>query len=198
MLVYVISDYCTVRVMSEREKFIDWTDVGKTNAERVEEFYADLHDLIMFNLDDIEFTGTLVWADPNTRKEWELIGRGYHKDPEEAVRNTEKELAEALEPIIGIEVNVATNYVCREQKDGKFVETVEEYSPVYIKGKIRGIKSVIAEVEDNYPIGFGDHVPGPYPKTGIFEQYRICLQIDDALIPVRTIDGSWNWIKAVE
>lgn len=162
-------------------------------SEAQNQFEEGLHELRMaaFDFARAEQVGTLVHGDPAKRMEWEFLGSHgvLHEGDADRLAHFEDKVRDLVAPIVGKQATARTTNVVRLRQGG-FVEDEEEYSPVLIEGAIGDIEGVTAVYTTSYHIGFGDHVPGRYPKKGQFERYRICMALDDALVPLRDIDGT--------
>ncbi len=153
-------------------------------------------------LDKLEIDGTRLFANKDRIRTWMLMGNGSVEAAKRAGPTKLLDRIEVIEalvsPLVGYEIGAAANQVCRVSSEGTWEETQEEYSPEYVNGKVEGVQAMVVELTDNYPKGFGDHVPGSYPKEGRFEHYRICLSLGEVALPISQFDGGWNALRLAE
>ena len=150
------------------------------------------------SLDWIEKGITLATIPPEKQKPWDSIGSGNRyktaKEAEQVAAKTEELLRALSSPLLGRKVYALASF--NTQKAGVYYEDAGDYGYFpKIEGEFTGVRSAIVRTTTNYPIGYGDHIPGGYPKEGQFEKFRFCFGIGKLFVPVRDISDRHRTLK---
>lgn len=177
--------------MAPSPEFLDWSEICKTDDEFIREFYEAKKAYLFW--DKAELAGTLLNGDPKKRAEWLFIGNmgGSTENHTKYVTEATEALQAMASPLIGRSAKISTTNIIRKCGES-YVEEIEDYSPREYKGFISGFESITTLFTTRVPKGYGDHLPGQYPKDSEFEHFRFCLKLGELLVPVRELDGSWN------